>query len=211
MPRPQAEPAAELGRLLDQAEHLHALAEWLERQGPPEAWLAAGCVVQSVWNLLTDRPANQGILDYDVAYYDADLSEQTESGWIDAMTAAFPQTKLDIKNQARVHLWYPRKFGVQIPPFVSVSAAMATWTTTATATAARRRQGRWELLAPFGLDDLLELVLRPNRSLIDAKIYAAKASRWQALWPELRILPWEQAVGPFQLNQPLPQNWREQP
>lgn len=181
--------------LLERADHLHSLAQYLEKEGPPDSWLAAGCVVQSIWNLLTDRPPEQGILDYDVVYFDADLSQKSEHEWQQKLLAHFPQIKLDVKNQARVHQWYPRKFGLTIPAFVSVLEAMMTWPTTATATAVRWHGGQWQILAPFGLSDLLALVLRPNRVLATQAIYTAKATRWAALWPELTILPWEQAIA----------------
>jgi hypothetical protein len=188
----------ELIFLLDQAEHLAVLADALAEDGPPAGWLAAGCVVQSIWNLKTGRPAEQGILDYDIVYFDANLGAETEAAWQKQLQAVFPTLKLDVKNQARVHLWYPQKFGLKIPAFASVEAAMRTWPTTATATAVRRSQDQWDVLAPFGLDDLLALILRPNASLCSEAVYVAKSARWGVLWPELTILPWSQAIGQHQ-------------
>jgi hypothetical protein len=36
----------------------------------PDAWLVSGCLVQTVWNLLTGRAVGYGISDYDVFYFD---------------------------------------------------------------------------------------------------------------------------------------------
>ena len=199
-------PITSIATLLELSPELPELARWLVADGPPDAWLAAGCVVQSVWNGLTGKRPGFGILDYDVVYFDPDLSAETEAIWGRRLSTAFPGLKLDVKNQARVHLWYPEKFGLQIPAFASVAAAMCGWPTTATATAARlsdQQHGRWVILAPFGTDDLTSLVLRPNRTLVNQAIYRAKASRWAGLWPELRVLPWEEAIGPFELNGPV--------
>jgi hypothetical protein len=45
----------------------------------PDAWLVAGCLFQTVWNLQAGRDATAGIKDYDLFYFDdADLSEQAE-------------------------------------------------------------------------------------------------------------------------------------
>ena len=44
----------------------------------PDAWLVSGCLVQSAWNALTDRPMGYGISDYDVFYFDADTSWEAE-------------------------------------------------------------------------------------------------------------------------------------
>jgi hypothetical protein len=40
---------------------------------------------------------------------------------------------IDVKNEARVHLWYKSHFGYDIPPYHSVEEAMDSWPTTATA------------------------------------------------------------------------------
>lgn len=197
----------DLDAILAAAPDLPALADWLAREGLPEAWLAAGCVNQTIWNHLSARPPRHGILDYDVVYYDPDLSPETEAAWSARLSAAFPGLKLDVKNQARVHLWYPRKFGLEIPQLASVHAALCTWPTTATATAVRRAaDGGWDWLLPFGPADLTAMIIRPNCSLVSEPVYLAKAARWQSLWPELRVLPWEQAVGPFEINGPVDLN-----
>jgi hypothetical protein len=62
--------------------------------------------------------------------------------------------RFDVKNQARVHLWYGARFGCPIAPYASVADAVATYPTTATAIALRREGGRLACIAPFGLDDL---------------------------------------------------------
>ena len=51
-----------------------------------------------------------------------------------------------------------------------------------------------ELPAPFGLDDLFGLVVRPNKRQITRAIYESKIDRWRSIWPGLTILPWDDAV-----------------
>jgi hypothetical protein len=46
-------------------------------------------------------------------------------------------------------------------------------------------------VAPFGLDDLFALVIRPNHALDNAASHASKAWRAQAIWPEVVVLPWD--------------------
>src|SRR5260370_40606051 len=65
--------------------------------------------------------------------------------------------KLDVKNEARVHLWYEEKFGYPIPPYRSTAAAIATFPTTATSIGVRWCGGRLECCAPYGLDDLFSI------------------------------------------------------
>jgi uncharacterized protein len=100
--------------------------------------------------------------------------------------------KLDVKNEARVHLWYQQRFGYAIEPCRSSADAIATFPTTATAVGVRRIHGEFECCAPFGLADLFGLIVRPNKRQITRTIYEAKAERWRSIWPRLRILPWEE-------------------
>lgn len=189
----------QLSEILERAPVIWQMATRLE-QVAPEMWLAAGAIVQTVWNLRTGRNLGYGILDYDLVYFGVGETASEEWTRHQALAAEWPQYPLDVKNQARVHLWYPDKFGLEIPPLQSLSAALCTWPSTATATAVRRVQGQWEILAPFGLSDLLNLVVRPNATLVSAEIYARKTARWRSLWPELEILPFEAALGPFEIN-----------
>ena len=79
----------------------------------PDAWLVSGCLVQSAWNALTDRPMGYGISDYDVFYFDADTSWEAEDRIIRELDPVARQlaVPVQVRNQARVHLWYQQKFG----------------------------------------------------------------------------------------------------
>jgi uncharacterized protein len=45
--------------------------------------------------------------------------------------------------------------------------------------------------APFGLTDLLNMIVRPNKMQITRELYEAKTERWTRLWPKLQRLPWD--------------------
>jgi uncharacterized protein len=106
--------------------------------------------------------------------------------------------KLDVKNEARVHLWYEDRFGYAIKPYLSSADAIATFPTTATAVGVREIRGKLECCAPFGIDDLFRLVVRPNKRQITRAIYEAKVDRWRSIWPRLTFLPWEEMTPPGQ-------------
>ncbi|MDF9850163.1 MULTISPECIES: nucleotidyltransferase family protein [unclassified Paenibacillus] len=162
---------------------------------PLPYYVGAGCLVQTVWNQLTGRPAEYGISDIDLVYFDpADLSFEAESEQIAEGRRQFNgvPVPLDIKNQARVHLWYEDKFGIRLQPYSSLEAAIDSWPTSVTSLGARLEpSGEWRIYAPFGLADLYSLTIRPNKALISEAVYRSKAGKWHSKWPELQIIPWE--------------------
>jgi uncharacterized protein len=50
--------------------------------------------------------------------------------------------------------------------------------------------GRLDIIAPFGLDDLFAMVIKPNRLLDNAVSHTRKAMRALATWPELTVILW---------------------
>jgi hypothetical protein len=160
----------------------------------PDWYLTAGCVFQTVWNVVTNRPPAEGIKDYDLFYFDAaDLSQQAENEVIRAGEEAFRDlsVEVDIRNEARVHLWYEDDFGVPCPPYTSTEAAIDSFAATTCCVGIRlNKDGRWRVYAPHGLADVFNLVVRPNPVLAPRDVYQAKTRRWLEQWPELTVLPW---------------------
>jgi uncharacterized protein len=175
-------------RTLMQVLDLAAGLDW------PGWYLMAGCLYQTVWNVVTGQPPEAGILDYDLGYFDAsDLSWEAEDAVIQAGREVFGgiATPVQIRNQARVHLWYEQKFGLTCPPHESSEAAIDTFETTCACLGVRLEPGgRWRIYAPHGFSDVFNLVVRPNPVLASRDVYQAKVTRWQRQWPTLTVLPW---------------------
>jgi uncharacterized protein len=182
---------------LEQNKWLREILERFEEIALPDSWLVAGSIAQTIWNLGCGRSAELGLKDVDLIYFDdQDLSFDAEASHERRLRDLFRRLpiKLDVKNEARVHLWYEERFGYAIKPYLSSADAIATFPTTATAVGVRRKRGKLECSAPFGLDDLFGLVVRPNKRQITRPIYEAKVDRWRAIWPRLTFLPWEEMV-----------------
>jgi uncharacterized protein len=81
-----------------------------------------------------------------------DLSFEAEASHERRLRGLFQHLpiKLDVKNEARVHLWYEDRFGPAIKPYSSSADAIATFPTTATAVGVR--QIRRKLSAAHPLD-----------------------------------------------------------
>ena len=178
-----------------------SLSEILERFDEivlPDAWLVAGSIAQTVWNVAFGHPAEFGVKDVDVVYFDpSDLSLEAEGAHEERLRDLFRHLpiRLDLKNEARVHLWYEARFGYRIAPYLSTADAIATFPTTATAVGVSRRDGKFACCAPFGLADLFSLVVRPNKRQITSAIYQAKVKRWRSIWPRLTFMPWDEGVA----------------
>ena len=171
-----------------------AITDELFRLALPDAWLVSGCLVQTVWNVLTKRAVDYGIADYDVFYFDPDTSWAAEDAVIRKLHDAFEKlgVKVEARNQARVHLWYPEKHGLPYPPLHCSADGIDRFLTKNTQFGLRRAQDGHEIYAPNGFDDVAGMIVRPNPGAnFSAANYEAKAARWKALWPEITVLPAE--------------------
>jgi hypothetical protein len=168
------------------------ILERLPRLGLADAWLVSGSVFQTVWNVVTGRTPEYGIKDYDIFYFDADTSWEAEDASIRRVAAAIFDigVLVEPRNQARVHLWYPNKFGTAYPPLQRTTEGIDRFLALAAQVGVRPAERGYEVYAPHGLDDVATLTIRPNRCPnFRADLYEAKAATWKARWPELTILP----------------------
>ncbi|MBU2491797.1 MAG: nucleotidyltransferase family protein [Bacteroidetes bacterium] len=159
----------------------------------PDWYLGAGCIAQTIWNYLHGYDLNKNINDYDVVYFDrSDLSFNSENKTIQKINNVFKDlpVKLDIKNQARVHLWYEEHFGYSINSYENINDAINTWPTTATCIGVKITNGKFLYYSTFGLNDIFNMVVKPNKVQITKEIYENKTKRWEKCWPMLKILEW---------------------
>jgi hypothetical protein len=175
--------------------------------GVGDWWLTAGVLFQTVWNGLTGRPPGTGIRDADLFYFDPDTSWAAEDAVIRRGAPLFADlpVPVEIRNEARVHLWYADHFGVPAPPFRDCRDAIDHFAAVCCCYGITvQPDGGLRVYAPHGYADLFAMVLRPNPRLAPQSVYEAKAARWLTEWPQLTALPWEHgergnAVGPVTL------------
>ncbi len=158
----------------------------------PDAWLVSGSLFQTIWNAMTGRDLLHGIRDYDVFYFDPDMSWEAEDRVIRRCAEAFADlgAAVEVRNQARVHQWYHAKFGTDYPPLRSTTEGIDRFLAVACMVGVRPRGADFEVYAPHGLADTEAMVVRPNRCPnFRREFYDDKAARWKALWPELKVVP----------------------
>lgn len=157
----------------------------------PDWLMMSGAVYQRVLNALTGRPPDYGVRDYDFGYFDAsDISDDAEDAVIRRVAAAFAEplrSAIEVRNQARVHVWFEGHFGEPYTPLSCTADALERFVSPMFAVGVRLDlDDRLHVVAPFGLADLFALRLQPNPrrpSAGFARVVTAVTRRW----PEVKV------------------------
>jgi len=148
----------------------------------PDWYLAAGWIRALVWDHLTARRSDRAGVDLDLIFHDpGDRSWQRDHALDDRLGPPW-----QVRNQARMHL------DNGDPPYGSSLDAMRCWLETPTAVGVRlEADDSLTVAAPFGLEDLFTLTLRPTprgrERLADFQV-RLESKAWRRTWPELRVL-----------------------
>lgn len=155
-----------------------------------DGWLVAGCLFQTVWNLRCGRAPEDGIKDYDIFYFDAsDLSaaaEERVQRRVDRVLGPLG-VPVEVKNQARVHLWYPGHFGYSYPELGSAKDGIDRFLVLSTCVGVRPAGEGHELHVPNGLDALYAGELAPNPLTPHVPLFRSKAASYRERWGWLRL------------------------
>jgi hypothetical protein len=152
----------------------------------PDCWIGAGFVRNAIWADRHGWASSALSADVDVVWFDPDRTDPSADREIEArLRLADPRVPWSVKNQARMHRRNDDA------PYASVTDAMRFWPETATAVAVRRNdQDDCEIAAPFGLDDLFDLVLRPTPCFARNKRHVyeerIRTKGWLTMWPLLK-------------------------
>ena len=179
--------AAELESLLLVDKVVVRALNIVKLHGPAGAYVAAGFIRNLVWDLRYGRAPDYSDADIDVVYFDTtDPCRESESRFENALTHMMPGYDWQVRNQARMHV------AVGDEPYADVADALSHWPETATAVAVRLNgKDGLEILAPFGLHDLMRHVLRPTPAITarDLHIFTARVQQkgWLTRWPHLAV------------------------
>lgn len=158
----------------------------------PDWRLFSGAVYQGVWNAQTGRPVGYGVKDYDIGYFDPDTSWDAEDVFIKRVAAAFdaPLSSLvEVRNQARVHLWFGEHFNEPYEPLTRTDEALGRFVAPTFAVGVRlEAEGAISVAAPFGLQDVFDMVIRPNPNRPRATGWDKVIASARARWPELTVV-----------------------
>ncbi|MGR3290119.1 MAG: nucleotidyltransferase family protein [Paracoccaceae bacterium] len=158
----------------------------------PDWWIVAGAIYNQVFNHLTDRPDMHGVNDIDLFYFDHDTCFDAEDAVIRKASYLFgAKPPVEIRNQARVHLWYEKHFGEPYTPLANTCEAVDRFACRTHSVALRLKpDDSFELYAPYGLNDIFSFRITPNPDRNNRATHEAKSARQTRLWPELSVVPW---------------------
>jgi len=154
----------------------------------PHCMLVAGALFQTYWNHRAGLPAGWGIKDYDIAYFDADVSWEAEDRVITRVQQACAHlgVNVEVRNQARVHLWYQGKFGGAYSPLLKVTDGIDRYLIRSTCLGVDVCTGT--LYSTHGLDDLQHDLLNMNELNPRPGLFREKAASYRERWPWLVLV-----------------------
>jgi hypothetical protein len=160
---------------------------------PPDWQVVAGVIRDIVWDCRYRGGFDpQDVRDVDVAFFDpADLTPGRDAQVEAMLCQRRPDVPWEAKNQAAVHLWYPRRFGTDVPAFACTSDAISTFPEYAVCVGVQLTVGGdMAICAPHGLDDLLDGVWRRNPARVTRQEYARRLARKapSRRWPAVRVV-----------------------
>jgi hypothetical protein len=88
-----------------------------------------------------------------------------------------------------VPIWFKGKFGEDYPPIANTAEALPRFVAPAFAVGVRlETDDSITVVAPFGLEDVFDLIIRPNPHRPLAKDWVKVTDKARARWPELTVL-----------------------
>ena len=158
-------------------------------------YIGAGFVRGKVWDMLHDYSKRTPLPDIDVIYLNKNDFTDKEIAKDSTKTEIFYQNKLktlmsdvnwSVTNQARMHVFHKDK------PYKSSEEALSQWVETATCVGVRLdEKNNLVLSAPRGIDDLVNLILKPTPKFKKNKgtFYKRMTDKdWLRKWPKLRVV-----------------------
>ncbi|WLD94756.1 nucleotidyltransferase family protein [Alkalihalobacillus sp. AL-G] len=155
----------------------------------PDWWVCAGFVRSKIWDTLHEFTKRTEIPDVDIIYFDQYNPSEVHEKLLEArLNELHPHVPWSVKNQARMHVIN------KIPPYTSSVDAISKFPETATALGVKINDvDEVVLAAPCGIDDVLQLKLRPTtyfQETDDRKyIYQKRIGQknWKASWPRITV------------------------
>ena len=145
--------------------------------------LTGGSLRNVVWNYLHYYTEEYELEDCDIIFYNpTNLSKAYENSIKSKLEYLNPDIKWSVKNQARMHIRNGHK------PYSGIYNALSAFPETCSSVAIDRN---WNIISPYGLEDLLNLIVKPTPFCIDNEIGVydrrIRQKNWIYKWADLQI------------------------
>jgi len=157
-----------------------------EKLDLPDWMIGAGFLRNKVWDYLHNIKREMGdTRDIDLVYFNSINQDEN----FDKELSKKMKNKLGIEweiiNQAYAHKWHSRTI-----PYKNSKEALSEWVETATSVAVNLKKGELKIIASHGIEDLVNLIVRPvpsykNNLEIFHKRYSDK--KWLQKWNKLKV------------------------
>lgn len=155
----------------------------------PQGCLCAGTLRNAIWDNLSGRDFRT-INDIDVVYFDPDSPYEDSLNIQESLMKYYPSYDWEVKNEVYMHTHNP-----DTDPYISVEDAISKFPETPTAIGARLIKGNEiELIAPHGLQDLMNFTVRPtpftacSLSRLEVFHQRIKKKNWHEEWPQIAYI-----------------------
>ncbi len=157
-----------------------------EKLNLPDWLIGAGFVRNKVWNHLSGKTTDKlDLTDVDLVYFDPTIPADQEKDK-DLMEKLSAETGLDWETRNNA---YNYKSDIR-SPYGSAEDVIAAWPETVTAVGVKIENGALKLIAPYGIEDLVNFVIKTSPKYQDGveviKQRIAK-KKWLEKWPNLKL------------------------
>jgi hypothetical protein len=153
----------------------------------PDWVVGAGFLRNKVWDYLHGiKRVIVDTNDIDLVYFDNKVIDEEKDKRLSKSMKGVLGLDWEIVNQAYTHKWHDRDV-----PYTSTSEGLSEWVETATCVGVTLVDGELKIIAPHGIDDLVNLIVRPTpyrRKDLDTFYERIETKKWLEKWPKLKII-----------------------
>jgi len=157
-----------------------------EKLNFPNWVIGAGFVRNKVWDYLHGYSnLKVDTNDIDLVYYNSKGNDQKADEELSRKLKEQTGIDWEIVNQTYAHKWN------KLPSYQSIENAISQWPETATCIGVRLENGKLTLLAPHGIDDLVNMIIKPSPKFLESEKLRNKVRErikqkgWFEKWPQL--------------------------
>src|SRR3989338_2984476 len=155
-----------------------------EKLNLPDWAIGAGFIRNKVWDCLHGISRDRVDTAYiDLIYFDPNGNDESDDKKLSEQLKKETGLNWEIVNQIYAHKWN------NLPPYESTKDAISKWPETATATGIKIENGQLKLIAPYGINDLVNLIVRPSPKFISIERVKKRVGqkKWLEKWPKLNL------------------------